>query len=287
MKSIDIQVENPERFSIAFIGDVQYGNPGFSDGAWARAKNAIESVAQYGGAPIFIVGTGDYIDFMSPSNRAGYKASGIYSSSTRLIDKMVGLALTEQVAAMFEQLHGKWVVLLQGHHWADIVVEYSENTEDGEDRREHSDRFLAGKLGAEFAPHAALINFRLPNGRVFRLLANHGAGGGQTLTYALNKLIKKSGGWEGIDAYAMGHTHALAGVGVPKLRWDDEIQDLVARNVPIINTGSFLKGIAKNVTLYPEEKDYNSIDRAMGIPILTVTPPVGKRDFGLQLSLFW
>ena len=230
---------------------------------------------------------GDYIDFMSPSNRKGYRASGIYSSSTRLIDRLVGFALTDQVTSMFEELQGTWAVLLQGHHWADIVTVPSEESPTGEDVTEHSDRFLAGRLGAQFAPHAALINFHLPGRKVFRLLANHGAGGGQSLTYALNKLIKKSGGWEGIDAFAMGHTHVLSGTGVPKLRWDGKLNDLVARNVPIINTGSFLKGIAKNVGLYPEEKDYASEYRAMGIPILTVSPAIGKRDFSLQLCLFW
>src|SRR3990167_9828218 len=201
MKTIEQVVPTGTKFSIGFIGDVQYGNPGFSDGAWSRAERAFRTIKeQTDGAPLYIVGVGDYIDFMSPSNRAAYKASGIYSSSTRSIAERTARPLVDEFLAMAKRLDGTWVAVLQGHHWADIVLDVGEDF-DGDNGPPigHSDQFIAEQLGAKFATSSALINFRIDS-KTFRLLAHHGGGGGQTLTYMLNKLIRKSGGWEGVDA---------------------------------------------------------------------------------------
>src|SRR3990167_3043900 len=112
MKVIEQIVPQVNQFSIGFIGDVQCGPPGFSNGAFERAVNAFKRVRQQtNGAPLYIVGVGDYVDFMSPSNRAAYNASGIYSSSKRLIDSMVAGALVKDVTDMFKRLDGDWVVL--------------------------------------------------------------------------------------------------------------------------------------------------------------------------------
>ena len=179
MKTIEQVVPTGTKFSIGFIGDVQYGNPGFSDGAWSRAERAFRTIKeQTDGAPLYIVGVGDYIDFMSPSNRAAYKASGIYSSSTRSIAERTARPLVDEFLAMAKRLDGTWIAVLQGHHWADVVLDADEDF-DGDDGPPigHSDKFIAEQLGAKFATSSALINFRIDS-KTFRLLAHHGGGGG-------------------------------------------------------------------------------------------------------------
>jgi len=285
MKVIEVETGS-DQFSIGMVGDIQLGNPGFSEGAWSRAVRATRQVQ----GTLFLVGMGDYIDFMSPSNRANYRASGIYSSSRRLIDERVAVPLVKDVAAKMKGMNGKWSVLLEGHHWCDMYQAEADGSSENTGATQNSDIFLAQLLDAPFVGlmQTALVRFKLSNGRVFTLLASHGAGGGQTLTYMLNKMVKKVGGWEEIDAVATGHTHVLSGLAIPKLRYSEVEKDLVARNVPIINTGSFLKGIKIGAALYPEFQHLAGEERAMGMPILHVEcKDAGKRDFGVSLTLNW
>jgi hypothetical protein len=249
MKIIERDLRS-ENVLICPIGDVQYGNFACSTKYVKRYLDWTQDVSFKLGAERIFVGTGDYMDLMSPSNRGRYKASGLYGSTLRSIDTRTVIPIMQETHQLLEShLSGNTVAMVQGHHWMFL--------EDGYEGFYHTDKWLSMMLGAEFVEAAAIIKFNFPSGRVYRFHVCHGEGNGSTETYGINKLSRQSRSWEGIDAFAMGHTHK-AGVGA-LIRVYEEDGDLLARQVPLITCGGFLKSYVVDDVNYPEAKQLWSL----------------------------
>ena len=232
------------------IGDVQFGNSACSLKYVNRYLDWTKQLAFQVGAQRRFIGTGDYMDLMSPSNRAGYRASGLYSSTLRTLQDLALEPVAQQTYELLgPHLRGETVALCQGHHW---MYFEGDGMKDGEGKEHfHSDKWLAAMVGAVFVPAAVLVKFIFPSGRIYRILATHGQGNAQTLSYATNKLDKQSSAWEAIDAFASGHTHKAGIVASTRIREEDG--KLVSRQVPLMACGGFLKAYLVDEVNYPEE----------------------------------
>lgn len=255
------------------VGDIQYGNFACSESYVERYFNWTYEMSKKLGADLRYVGTGDYMDLMSPSNRARYKASGLYSSTARSIEERTAVPIMEETETLLgDYMVGRTDAMCQGHHWMFLDKPY--------EGFYHTDQYLAHKFGAQFVQASAVLKYVFPSGRVFRFHVCHGEGNGSTETYGINKLSRQSRSWEGIDAFAMGHTHK-AGVGA-LVRVYEEDGELLARQVPLITCGGFLKSYVLNEVNYPEEKQLWSLalsatglyleDRGEGPANLIVAP---------------
>lgn len=97
--------------TIFFFGDLQWGNQGFSDEAWAEFK------AEFKRTPnAWAVGLGDYGDWLRPSLRAPLKSSIAKDSSAGvMLDDMIRRRQDELLNKM-AFLEGHLIGLHQGHH---------------------------------------------------------------------------------------------------------------------------------------------------------------------------
>ena len=282
MDILTCRLPEDKPLAIAPLGDIQYGNEGCS---LKLLKEHLEWIDEdFTNCDLRFIGTGDYIDLMSPSNRDRYKASGLYSSAVRAVDG----ALAEYVNKLAEVLHphleGKVTTLCRGHHW----MEWSDDEwlfQTHPDLKlappRDSDRYLSFLLGSHLnstgnlrrgwgvTEKVAYVSYVWPSGRRFNVLAFHGEGGGQTLTYTLNKLDKFAGHWDDIDAVIMGHTHKLG--AVPKQKLTVDRHGIIRhRNVPLVSAGSFLKGYVENAETYVEGKQLHPI--ALGGAVIKAYP---------------
>lgn len=252
---------------IAPLGDIQYGNEGFSKNYLTRYLNWVHTISKENKAKVYFIGTGDYIDLMSPSNRDRYKKSGLYSSATRVIQDRTVIPLMSECAELLEYTNGKFLAFARGHHW----MHFTERIDDEYD----TDSWLATSLQAP-APFegAAIIRLEFPSGRKYRIHATHGQGNSQAVSYGLNKLARQAHSWENIDAFVMGHTHKL-GLGV-LAPLSEEGGELKSRQIPLITSGAFLRSYVKDITTYSEEGQMWSL--ALGASVLRLTETGPGRD---------
>lgn len=254
MKIVDKRLDSNDVL-VCPIGDVQYGNPGCSVKYVKRYLDWTLSVSKALGIQRLFVGTGDYMDLFSPSNRDGYERAGLYKSAKRLISARAFVPTAEETFELLgPHLEGETVLLCLGHHWA----EFDEGLKDHTGKEHfHSDKWLAGMVGAQFVESAAIVKFVFPSGRAYRLHVTHGRGNGQSLSYGINKLDRQASSWEAIDAFAMGHTHKAGVAASTRIREEDG--NLVSRQVPLITCGGFLKAYLTDQVNYPEEKQLASL----------------------------
>ncbi len=235
----------PDKVLVCPIGDIQYGNPACSVKYLHRYLDWTKDMAKRLKSERLFIGTGDYIDFMSPSNRSRYRAAGLYSSSARLIDERVALPLVDEVFEMLKpHLKDRTIAMCRGHHYATPDSNAFDGCGD-------TDQLLASLLGAEFVDASAMIVLDFPT-RKYKILATHGQGNGASMTYGLNKLDRQASGWEGVDAFFMGHTHKSGVVATVRLREEDG--EVVSRQVPVMTCGAFLRTILVDDVNYAEEK---------------------------------
>lgn len=196
------------------------------------------------------IGTGDMVDLMSPSNRDRYRMSGLYSSTTRVVDWRLAEIVEELAEILAPYMKGKVVTLCRGHHWF--------GWESNKLPYKDTDRYLGALLGMEdkhnqgVTESQCIVTFEWPNGAKYRVLAMHGQGNGQTLAYGINKLMKLSGGWDCVDAIFSGHYHKLTSAKTPRLRVSETGNRILDRDIRLVTSGSFLRGYILDDELYPE-----------------------------------
>ncbi len=207
---------------IAPIGDIQWSGdkgPTAQDHLKRHIDRCLELDARF-------VGVGDYIDFLSPSNRRRLMSADLYDTAKSVISEKAQ-ELNQQVFDKFlKPTVGKWLALGEGHH-------YSEG--DGET----TDEQLARMLKTEFIGTSAFIN--IPSAD-FTLYLHHGLGGGTLPGAGLNRLYHLAAGLQGADVYLMGHNTkiATARMSRPFPVWG-KTPHLEHRDIWIVNCGGFSK----------------------------------------------
>lgn len=283
------EVSVKKRVLLVPIGDIQFTgtDPAISGGCSVRYLRyflaQVTRIARDLKAEIRWIGTGDYTDLISPSNRAGYLASGLYSPAKRVISDAVHDVVEELHGILKEFIRGRDIVTLcRGHHWFlyddSLELPYRD-----------TDKHLAALFGLAkrddrgVCEAAGLASVQFESGAVYRVLFQHGQGNGQSLAYGLNKLDKLAGAWEEVDAHVMGHTHKSGAIKKAKLRVQDG--EIVHRDVRLITSGAFLRGWVEGEVLYPEEKQLGAIP--LGGSALFVeadsSHPSGHHSFSIDI----
>jgi hypothetical protein len=221
MELVNFQTSKAPRITVAPIGDIQYsGNRGST--AQDHLRRHIDRCMEL---DAYFIGMGDYIDFASPSNRQRLASAALYDTAMEVIEEAAGNLVEEVFEKFLKPTTGRWIGLLEGHHF----FEYGGLT---------SDILLAEKLKTQHLGTSCFVRLN-PCGVV--LWAHHGMGGGQLPSAPLNKLYHVAAGLEGADVYLMGHSTKMPVVRLsrPQPRWDREPPDLTHRDVFLVNTGGF------------------------------------------------
>lgn len=167
------------------------------------------------GSKIFIMGTGDYNDPLSPSERAAMVATkggqGYHDTTLEQFDKMQ-LDITQTFFKVVEPIKHNFVGLLEGHHYGIYTAT------DGL-RGMRTTEHLAQMLGCPYLGDIVVLtlNFHQYNLK-FTVVAMHGYGSARTIGAQVIKRVRMSEVFEGADLYVMGHDNNKAVVSREPLR---------------------------------------------------------------------
>ena len=251
----EVNKENGEDLVIAPLGDIQF--TGREEHIAGKRLDA--HIQRCLALDALFLGTGDYIDFASPSNRKKLSNADLYDNTTMVLEDAVSHLTDLLFEAHLWPTADRWLGLVQGHHFGMVEPVYT------------SDEYLAFQhLHCPFLHSCALVRVlvRGPNGRhgAVRLWVHHGEGSGDPIA----KLQKIAAHFEA-DYYIMGHTtqrgikpcayvsDGIDGWGTPTLK--DRIYWL-------ISTGGWLRAYAEWNSDYAEKAMY--APAALGSPILTI-----------------
>lgn len=223
-------------FTIAPLGDIQYGSQGCSTSLLAKD---IQRIADNGD---FVIGMGDYTDPMSPSNRAALKvaAQGLYESTLDLIDGAV--------ERLVRELKDNYLGLVKPKNWLGLLgFDHGWEFQDGQP----SDALLAKILGTEYLGHSCIVNIHQGDHiRPLRVFATHGRGGSVSATGKTLHLERLLAAFD-VDVVLMGHSHLKYGVPTQKVGLREHTKRgtrLYAEQKVLAMTGSYLKGYEANTT---------------------------------------
>lgn len=258
-----------EKILIMPIGDIQWSGRD-SEVAMGMLKRHVQWGVDKGA---YFIGMGDYIDFMSPSNRARFQNAGLYDTTIKSVDDKARSLIEDLWLKVLKPSRGRWLGLLEGHHFH----QYRDGTT--------TDQELAGLLDAPFLGSSAFVRLVLRMSKTRQapvtIWCHHGVGGGGMLGAPLNKLEKLLTSWEA-DIYLMGHHHKKVAGPIDRIEpaWGGGRRgeaSLVHRTKIIACTGSFLKGYAANDADgkvprggYVEQKMLNPV--ALGGILVTIRP---------------
>lgn len=211
-----------KKFVLAPLGDFQWSGPKGST-AEGHLKSHIEECMEM---DAFFIGTGDYTDFLSPSNRARLMSAGLYDTAKDAIFEKA-MELSEEVFEKFlKPTKGRWLGLVEGHHF------YEEN---GSTTDQHLADLLQTKhLGTSAFVHIPAIDFTI--------YVHHGRGGGKLPSAPINTLYHQAAGLPEADVYIMGHSTKLTGTRLsrPFPVWE-RIPRLNNHDILLVNCGGFSK----------------------------------------------
>jgi hypothetical protein len=209
-----------DKFVIAPIGDIQWSGekgPTAKDQLARHIDECLELNA-------YFVGMGDYIDFLSPSNRQRLLTAGLYDTALDVITEKAA-ELNQAVFDNFlKPTVGRWLGMVEGHHFS-------------EGNGTTTDEQLAELLKTKFLGTSAYIKLNNAN---LTLYVHHGLGNGRLPGTTLNTLYHVAAGLPGADIYLMGHTTKLVTTRLsrPFPVWDRQPR-LEHRDVWLVNCGGF------------------------------------------------
>lgn len=208
---------------LAPLGDIQLGAQGVDLSALQRdIDRGLEHNAWW-------LGAGDYLDVASPSNREKIKSAAFYDS---VFDALAASSdrYLAKLQDILEPTRGRWLGLVQGHHYFD----YHDGTT--------TDTRLAEWLGCPFLGDAAFVRMRWEDGtrKVTKdIFLTHGTGSGQTQAAPISKLEKVSGGIDA-DLYLINHYARRGDVPRDKIYLDNR-SHVRSRTIHMTATGGYMK----------------------------------------------
>lgn len=221
MELITIKTGKRDKLVIAPLGDWQWSGDRGST-AQDHLRRHIDKCLKL---DALFLGMGDYIDFASPSNRQRLKSAGLYDTAEEVLEDAAGGLVEEVFKRFLEPTVGRWIGLLEGHHF----FEFGGRT---------SDTLLAEKLETRQLGTSCFVHLEPCD---VTLWAHHGMGGGQLPAAPLNKLYHVASGLAGADVYLMGHTTkaSVSRLSRPRPDWTTVPPTLTHRDIFLVNTGGF------------------------------------------------
>ena len=217
------------------INDIQYDGPeGVADLkrlsrhlAWGMERNAL------------FIGLGDFIDFMSPSNRERYAGANLYTNARETVDRMATI-LEDELMHVLAPTRGRWVGLFQGHHY----FEHLDGTS--------SDTRFAEALDTKYLGDSALgrIRFRDKNGATaaIKVFAHHGSSA-TTANGAMTKLKGQKAFYPHVRLFLAGHVPQLDHKQTTELDINDnEAPIITATDTHYVVCGGFARSFKQGST---------------------------------------
>jgi hypothetical protein len=213
------------------IGDVQVG------AGEAVAMKRLRKHIEWGleRPNVYFLGMGDYVDLMSPSNRESWRAMRKYDAVHEAMQQRAK-ELTQEYLHLVRGTEGRWLGVLEGHHWFDF--------EDGTT----SDTRIAQSLKTTFLGSCAdiVLEFREGKRKTSTIRAiiwcHHGFGGGRKQSGPINKLEDIMPYFEA-DVYLMGHQSKKPAAPVPRIYVSQQKPyRLIAKKRYLAGTGGFCEG---------------------------------------------
>ena len=218
-----------EEMRICYIGDIQWAGKRAKGTALNALKDKVAEEVERGA---YFVGMGDYIDFLSPSNRQRLRAAALYDTAEDVIDEK-SMELTQEIFDLaLRPTVGRWLGLVEGHHYSQL--------KDGTT----TDMRLCEMLKAPFLGTCGLIrvNFSRGTSRMgVTLWVHHGTGNGQSSYYPLARLESFASSQETVDAFAIGHTTKMGAVPLNRMgyKWGSQHGKAYHRKTYVIGTGGY------------------------------------------------
>jgi hypothetical protein len=255
------------------VGDLQWGSPGVD---LKRIKDHLRKGLDLGA---LFIGTGDYTDFLSPSNRRYMKNAGLYDTATELIERWHREQL-EEIKDILAPTRGMWLGLHEGHHY----YEYGDGTT--------CDTVLAEYLGAPFLGTCAVtrLTFRDAYDHSVQCLiwSHHGQGGGSD---PVAKLMNVAPGFPQVDIFIAGHNTQVDARPKDTIWFYGNQGNLRMRSKTqmFVAAGGFMQGYTQGSRIAGRASG-SYVERGMmrptaiGAPIIYVSPERGKDYNRLKIS---
>lgn len=221
----------------------------------------------------YFLGMGDYIDFMSPSNRQRHRSAALYDTANQVIADKADELTQEIYQEALAPSKGRWLGLLEGHHFFETAGGTTDQT-------------LAGLLGAKFLGTSAFIRLQFTRGSQdgsssVLIWCHHGVGAGQTPAAVLNKLKNIAAGFEA-DIYLMGHLPKKVVEVTDRLTsvWPVNTNPYTVHRTKVFaGTGGFMKG-------WVPQGRQDGIPRG-GYPEQGMMPPASLGGIALRVRPRW
>src|SRR5262245_19003543 len=184
-RAYTIPVRPGQPFKLVPIGDIHFDT---DECDRDRLQDLMDWISdeEKNGSVVRLCGLGDYLDFMSPSNRARFQAAELYETTRKTSDKLIWDNIQEFVAHV-PHLRRRMLFMLTGHHVYRFGVQKISGTWIGKT----TDQWIASQLRADFAGDGvALVRLQFPHSQFLDVLAYHGSGGAQTPGGRVQKRMK-------------------------------------------------------------------------------------------------
>jgi len=259
---IYIDGEPTQEVTLCPLGDIQWTSYPGEDIADAQLVRHVQMCLQQP-HPVF-VGTGDYIDFASPSNREALAQARTYDSARKEIalvtDRLVH-TLHDKVLA---PTAGKWGIMVEGHHWF--------KTSTGM----HSDVYLASMLHAPYGDELGVVVLKWRTGKKIHgevvVVVVHGDGYSVFPWGPLNKLFRLAPGMQA-DVMIMGHHTKKGHVPYDTLVFETpegSADHITNKTVHLVAAGGWMKGYVLGRRTYVSKALLNPV--TLGQPIIHIRP---------------
>jgi len=257
-KDIECNVNQP--IYVIAIGDIHYSSEKDCDRVRFKGLMNWAQDQESHGAQVFFIGTGDYNEMPSPSERAALVAAkggyGLHDTTLEKLDEFMEDMTLEFYEVVKPMSHG-FLGLLTGHHYYIYAS--------GKNRGVRTDEHLAKLIGCPYLGDMAVVTLRLKHKAVvdskasnvlriesenildfdipFSLMAMHGYGSGRTIGAQMTKRIRMAEVMEGLDLYVMGHDNNKAIIPREPLKLNPDSPDGVSYHKQyFIGAGSFQRG---------------------------------------------
>ena len=223
-----------------------------------------------------MIGTGDYFETFSPSERKKLAGAAFHETTLETINQ-TNIAQADDFAHRLKPMRKRVMVMLQGHHWSDLHLAK---------RTIPSDQYIAEKLDAEYAGDGTALIRLLINGVYFRIFAMHGYGGGRMLGGRVNKRVNMRSVLLNCNLYFMGHDNEKLSIPQEPLYDQDNPEDPVYLKQYFCGVGSFQESYHFNTVQagYAERAAYTPSSLGVVMCTLRVEERNGKKRHDYHIS---
>ena len=268
-----IQYEAPRgSLVIAPLGDIQWAGDK-SDIVFDQLGEHVDRCLSLGAK---FIGLGDYVDFMSPSNRESWKTGKFYDTARKVVDDKAKDLTDDLLKKILAPTKGHWLGLVSGHHYFPL--------KDGRT----TDTYLAEQLGAHFlGEDTAMIRVVFQHGNcrnAIDIWMAHGRGNGQLPSAPIN-LLDRVSHYVDADIYVIGHQtkkcFASSDRMYPIYPQGRGLEPRLGhKTLHLVGAGGWTRGYKMNESTYVEQAIMRPV--TLGAPIIRVSPKDQKDSRGIR-----